>query len=154
MFCQKPLHQTHAQADTMSWWSCQSPVAHSCELLNHTVSVEDCLSLTQNLMQIRCSTCSVILNEMVTQYTCSLNSIYCPCWLGKSSLFPHAHSSPLSLAATLHQCHTNHSHCINNGWTFSRQTSYIIKIHMNFVCYILYTLHMCDSNKTEHVTQQ
>ena len=34
----------------------------------------------QNLMQIRCSTCSVILNVTTTQYTCSLNSIYRPHW--------------------------------------------------------------------------
>ena len=40
------------------------------------------------------------------------------------SLFTHAHSSPLSLAARLHGCHTNHSHYINNGWTFSGQISY------------------------------
>ena len=32
-------------------------------------------------MQIRCSTCSVILNVMVTQYTRSLNSVHCPHWL-------------------------------------------------------------------------
>ena len=44
---------------------------------------------------------------------------------GKSSLFIHAHSSPLSLAASLHPCQANHSHYINNGWTFSRQTSYV-----------------------------
>ena len=43
----------------------------------------------------------------------------------KSSLFPHAHSSQLSLAVSLHQCHTNHSPYINNGWTFSGQTSYV-----------------------------
>ena len=42
----------------------------------------------------------------------------------KLSLFTHVHSSPLSLAAKLHQCHANHSCYINNGWTFSRQTSY------------------------------
>ena len=42
----------------------------------------------------------------------------------KSSLFTHAHSSPLALAARLHQCHADCSHCINNGCTFSRQTSY------------------------------
>ena len=30
----------------------------------------------QNLMQIHCSTHSVILNAMATQYTCSLSSIY------------------------------------------------------------------------------
>ena len=42
----------------------------------------------------------------------------------KLSLFMHAHSSPLSLAAKLHQCCTNHSRYINNGWTFSGQASY------------------------------
>ena len=35
----------------------------------------------KNLMQICCSTCSVILNATATQYTCSLNSIYRPHWL-------------------------------------------------------------------------
>ena len=39
-------------------------------------STEECSSLTQNLMQIQCSTRSVILNTMATQYACSLNSIY------------------------------------------------------------------------------
>ena len=43
----------------------------------------------------------------------------------KLSLFTHAHSSPPSLAARLHRCHTNHSRYINNGWTFSGQTCYI-----------------------------
>ena len=45
------------------------------------VSAEECSSLMQNLMQIHCSTHSVILNVIATQYTCSLNSIYCPHWL-------------------------------------------------------------------------
>ena len=45
------------------------------------VSMEECSSLTQNLMQIHCSTHSVILNEMATQYTCSLNGVYHPHWL-------------------------------------------------------------------------
>ena len=40
----------------------------------------------------------------------------------KSSLFTHKHSSPRPLAASLHWCHTNHSHYMNNGWTFSGQT--------------------------------
>ena len=62
------------------WWSYQSPVAHSCGLLNHPNS-EECSSLMKNLMQIHCSTHSVILNVMATQYTCSFNSIYCPYWL-------------------------------------------------------------------------
>ena len=33
----------------------------------------------------------------------------------KLSLFMHVHSSPLSLAARLHQCHANHFRYINNG---------------------------------------
>ena len=43
----------------------------------------------------------------------------------KSSLFTHAHSSAVSLAARLHRCPTNHSRYIYNGWAFSRRTSYI-----------------------------
>ena len=43
----------------------------------------------------------------------------------KSSLFRHAHSSPLPLAARLHQCCTNCSCYINNGCIFSGQTSCI-----------------------------
>ena len=42
----------------------------------------------------------------------------------KSSLFTHEHSGPLSLAARLQQCHANHFHYINKGWSFSRQTLY------------------------------
>ena len=45
------------------------------------VSAEECSSLMQNLMQIHCSTHSVILNAVATQYTCSLNSVYCLHWL-------------------------------------------------------------------------
>ena len=41
----------------------------------------------------------------------------------KLSLFRHAHSSPLSRATRLHWGHTNCSHYINNGWTFSGETS-------------------------------
>ena len=37
------------------------------------VSAEECSSLTQNLVQIPCSTRSVILNATATHYTCSLN---------------------------------------------------------------------------------
>ena len=81
-------------------------------------------------MQIRCSSRSIILNATATQYMCSLNGIYCPplTSIEKSSLFTHAHSSPLSLAAKLHQCHANHSFYINNGWTFSGQMSYTVLV--------------------------
>ena len=36
----------------------------------------------------------------------------------KSSLFTHVHSSPLSSAVRLHQCHANCSRYINSGCTF------------------------------------
>ena len=58
-----------------------------------TVSVEECSSLTQNLIQIHCSTCSVILNVMATQCTSSLNGVYHPHWLVQwSHHYSHMHS--------------------------------------------------------------
>ena len=75
-------------------WDVTHGWAHCCdEAANHRlpiaaafwitwiISAEECLILMQNLMQIHCSTCSVILNVTATQYTCSLNSIYHPKWL-------------------------------------------------------------------------
>ena len=55
-------------------------------LLNHLSSFCGVLlSLMQNWMQMHCSTCSVILNAMATQYRCSLNEVYCPHWLVQCS---------------------------------------------------------------------
>ena len=45
------------------------------------VSMEKYLGLMHNTMQIHCSTHSIILNVMVTQYTCSLYGVYRPHWL-------------------------------------------------------------------------
>ena len=53
---------------------------------------------------------------------------------GKSSLFMHAHSSPLSLAARLHGCHTNHSCYIKTVAGFF-QTSLIKCCKDSNVCY-------------------
>ena len=50
------------------------------------VSMEECSSLMQNLMQIHCSSCSVIWNTAATQYTCLFNGIYCPHWLVQWSI--------------------------------------------------------------------
>ena len=58
----------------------QLPIALAFWIMR-AVSTEECSSLMQNLMQICCSTCSVILNATATQYTCSLNGIYHPHWL-------------------------------------------------------------------------
>ena len=75
-------------------------------------------------MQICCSTHSVILNATATQDTCSLKGTCHPQCTVKSSLFTHEHSTPLSVAARLHRCGTDCSRYINNGWAFSRQTSW------------------------------
>ena len=79
---QKNCTRCDVWVDALLWWSCQSLVAHSCGILNYSVvSMEEYSSFTQNLMHICCSTCSVILNAMATQYTCSFSGIYHPHWL-------------------------------------------------------------------------
>ena len=63
------------------------------------VSMEECSSLMQNLMPICCSICSVILNVMATQYTCSLSCVYHPHWLVQWS------------------CHCSHMHIpVHSPW--------------------------------------
>ena len=62
------------------WWSCQSPVAHSCGLLNYPniVSTEEWM-FKLNINKICADyTCSVILNMTATQYTCSFSGLYHP----------------------------------------------------------------------------
>ena len=84
---QKKLCTRHdAWASVFSWSSCQSPVAHMhiavAFWIIQIVSVEKRSSLMQNWMQkTHCSTHLVILSATATQYTCSLNGIYCPHWL-------------------------------------------------------------------------
>ena len=58
----------------------QLPIAAAFWIIQ-IVSVEECSSLMQNLMQICCSTQSVILNVMATQYICLLIGIYHSQWL-------------------------------------------------------------------------
>ena len=84
MFWENTLHEmwgmSGAWAGALSWWSCQSPTAHSCGLLNHPSGFrEECSSLMQNLIQIHWSTQSFWMTA--TQYTCSLNNTYWPHWL-------------------------------------------------------------------------
>ena len=56
------------------------------------VSVEEYSSFTKNLMQIRSSTHSVILNTMTTQYRHSVNGVYRPHWLVQWSYhYSHLH---------------------------------------------------------------
>ena len=126
---QKISAQDVVHVSVLSWWSCQSPVAHSSVLLNHLNSFHggmfkinpkfDADSLLYLLSHFECDGHTV---HMLTQK-------HLPPPLTttvKSSLLTRALSSPLSLAARLHQCHTNHSRCINDGWTFSGTTSIYI----------------------------
>ena len=116
-----------AWVQVVLWWSWASPVAHSCGLLNHPHSFQGGMFKLMAKFDIGSL----------------LYSLMCGCWMRQPHsthvhsmtpttsltstvklLFTHAHSSPLSLAARLHQCHTNHSLYINNDWTFPRQSSY------------------------------
>ena len=86
-FAKKSLHQTfffmlHERAHCFNEAASHQLPRAACDLLNHLNSFHrGMLSLTQNLMQICYSTCSVILNATATQYTCSLNGVYRPHWL-------------------------------------------------------------------------
>ena len=94
------------------WWSCQSPVAHSCSLLNHLDSFctgmfklnskFDADSLLYALSHFEWDSHTV---HMLTQW-CLLAPLKSRV---KSSLFTHVHSCPLSLAARLHRCLANHA---------------------------------------------
>ena len=83
MFCQKTsawdlMHeQVHCHDEAANH---QLPIAAAFRII-WIVSKEECSSLTQNLMHIRCSIGSFIWWVMATQYTCSLQGINCPHWL-------------------------------------------------------------------------
>ena len=126
-FTKKLCTRCDAWAETLLWWSCQSPVAHSFGLLNHPNSFHggmfklhtklDADSLLYSLSHFECDNHTV---HMLTQW-----HLPPPLTITvRSSLFTHVHSSPLFLAARLHQRLVNHSRYINSGWTSSGQTAY------------------------------
>ena len=129
IFCQKLCRRCDAHVGALSWWSCQSPFAHSCSLLNPLNSFHggpfklnaklDADSLLYSFSHFKWDSHTV---QMLIQphLPPPLTSTV------ESSLFTHAHSSPLSVTARLHQRHANHSGYINNGWAFSGQTLYIM----------------------------
>ena len=134
IFHQKTLQETWCMSGPLLWWSCQSPVAHSCRLLNSQNSFHG------GMFKLNTKSDADSLLYLVSHFEYSGHTVYTltqwhlPSPLTstvKSWLFTRAHSSPLSSAARLHGCHANHSHYINNGWTFSRHTILIwyFKIH-------------------------
>ena len=78
----KKLYTRHdVWMDVLSWWSWQSPVAHSCGLLNHPNSFQTGMFKLNAKLYTDSLLYSVILNATATQYTCSLKGISCPHWL-------------------------------------------------------------------------
>ena len=116
MFCWKTLHEQAHCCDEVA--NHQLPIAVAFSIIQ-IVSTEECSSLRQNLMHIYCTTSSVILNVMATQYTCSLNGVYRPHWLVQWSLHCwHMHIPVHSpwLPGYIDVVQTD----INNNWTSSR----------------------------------
>ena len=153
MFHQKLCLRHDTWVGALLWWSCQSPGAHSCGLLNHPNGFH------RGMFKLNAKSDADVLlyslshfEVMATQYTHSLNGMYCPHWLVHWSCYLScAHSSPLSLAARLHWRHPNHSHYINNGWIFPGQTLFYIYTHtsIRFTYYKLYyvlTQYVCAHN--------
>ena len=70
----------------------------------------------------------------------------------KSSLFTQAHSGPRSVAARLHQCCANCSCYINNGWTFSGQTSYAYteKVSSKFLLWKFESIQKIENNNLRY----
>ena len=127
MFHQNLCTRHDAWAGALLWWSCQSPVVHSCSLLNHLNSfcrgifkLNAKFEADSLLYLLRCFECNGHTVHMFTLWCLPppLTSTV------KLSLFIHMHSSSLSLAARLHRCCANSFRYITNDCTFSGQTSY------------------------------
>ena len=81
MLCKKLCMRYDTWVGALSWWSCQSPVAHSYSLLNHPNSFHRGMFKLNTKFDADLLLYLLIFNVMATQYTYSLNSIYCPHWL-------------------------------------------------------------------------
>ena len=91
-FAKKLCPRYDEWADVLSWWSCQSPVAHCCGLLNHANSFHGEMLKLNAKFDGDPFLYSVILSVTATQYTCSLNSLYRPhCLVQWSCCCSHMH---------------------------------------------------------------
>ena len=116
-----------AWAGTLLWWSCQPSAVHNCGLLNDLNYFCGGMFKLNTKSDVYLSLYSLSLFECDGHTVHMLTQQCLPHPLTstvKSSLFTHAHASPLSLVPRLPRCCANHSYYINNGWTFYRQTSY------------------------------
>ena len=93
-FIKKLCTRPAAWAGTLSWWSCQSPVAHRYGLFNDPNSFHGGMfKLNANLDADSLFYSLSHLNVTATQYTCSLNGVYCPHWPVQWS----CHCSPMHI---------------------------------------------------------
>ena len=124
----KNYRRREAWVGALLWWSCPSPVVHSCCLLNHPNSFR------AGMFKLNTKSGTDLLLYSLSHFECNDHTVHMLTqWClpppltstVKWSLFTHVHSSPLSLADRLHWCCTNHFHFINYGCNFSKQTLYV-----------------------------
>ena len=140
MFHQKTLYKAWCMNGHIVMMKLPITAADSWGLLNHLNSFHrgmfklnakfDANLLLYSLSHFECNSHTV---HMLTQWRLPppLTSTV------TSSLLTHAHSSPRSSAARFYRCCTNHSHYINNGWTFSGQTFIYILYEYYFVTEVI-----------------
>ena len=98
MLHQKNCTSCEVWADTLSWWSCQWPVIHSCSLLTYPNSV--CRGIFQLNAKFNADSLLYLLKSFWMQQlhsTCALNGIYCPHWLVQWG----CHCSHMNIQSTL-----------------------------------------------------
>ena len=77
-FTQKLCTRRDAWVGTLLWWSCQSPVAHSCSLLNHPNSFHGGMLN----VEIWCMFFALLTQSFWMRWPhTTLNGVYCPHWL-------------------------------------------------------------------------
>ena len=128
-----------AWVGALSWWSCQSPLAHRCGLLNHPNS------FSEGMFKLNTRFDADSLLYFFSHFECISHIVHMPTQQRllppltstvKLSLFTHVQSSPLAVAARFHRCGANSSCCINNGWTVFRQTS-VYQLIMSIWCVVM-----------------
>ena len=121
------------------WWSCQSPVACSCGLLNHPNG------FCGRMFKLIAKFDADFLLYLLGHFECNGHTVHIltqwrlppPLTIRvKLSLFTHVRSNPRTLVARLHQCLTNNSHCIKSGWTFSWTDLVCINIYIRKFVYL------------------
>ena len=131
MFHKKTLHRMWCVSGHIAMIKLPITGCHSCGLLNNLNS------FCRGMFKLNAKFDADLLLYLLSHFECDGHTVHMPIqWClpspltstVKLSLFIHAQSSPHCLAARLQGCDTNRCHYINNGWTFSGQTSILFYI--------------------------